>query len=105
MVLLLPQCTANVRPYQDPLIIGFFWEKVIHNREKCVVWAINYPFRCSFRNKPANGKDRQRYALYLTVFWFPSMCTLEKTVRNTVKLSGYRRVKTLDALPIFFLVQ
>jgi hypothetical protein len=28
------------------------------------------------------------HALYLTVFWFPSMCTSEKTVKKTVRLSG-----------------
>jgi hypothetical protein len=33
------------------------------------------------------------------------MCTSEKTVKNTVKQSAYRRVKTLDSLPILFLVQ
>jgi hypothetical protein len=66
---------------------------------------MNYPFQRIFKNKPPYGKDRQRYALYLTVFWFPSMCTSEKTVKNTVKLSCYRRVKTLDALQILFLVQ
>jgi hypothetical protein len=52
-----------------------------------------------------SGKDRQRYALYLTVFWFRGMCTSKKTVRNTVNLSGYRKVKTLDASPILFFVQ
>jgi hypothetical protein len=74
-------------------------------REKHTEQATNYPFQRIFQNKPPYGKDRQRYALYLTVFWFSPMCTLEKTVRKTVKLSGYRRVKTLDSLPILFLVQ
>jgi hypothetical protein len=74
-------------------------------REKRTEQATNYPFQRIFQNKPPYGKDRQCYALYLTVFWFPSMCTSEKTVRNTVNLSNYRRVKTFDALPIFFLVQ
>jgi hypothetical protein len=35
------------------------------------------------------GKDRQRHALYLTVFWFRLACISKKTVRNTVNLSGY----------------
>jgi hypothetical protein len=71
-------------------------------REKRTEQATNYPSQRIFQNKPPYGKDRQRYALYLTVFWFPSMCTSEKTVKNTVTLSGYQRVKTLDALHILF---
>jgi hypothetical protein len=63
------------------------------------------PSQCIFQNKPPYGKDRQRHALYLTVFGFPSICTSEKTVRNTVKLSGHQRVKTLDAPQILFSVQ
>jgi hypothetical protein len=74
-------------------------------REKHTKQATNYPSQRIFQNKPPYGKDRQRFALYLTVFWFPSMCTSEKTVKNTVKLSHYRRVKILDSLPILFLVQ
>jgi len=57
--------------------------------EKRSEQAINYPSNRIFQNKPPYGKDRQRYALYLTVFWFPSMYTSEKTVKNTVKLSCY----------------
>jgi hypothetical protein len=34
-------------------------------------------------------KDRQRYALYLTVFWFWLACISKKTVRNTVNLPDY----------------
>jgi hypothetical protein len=63
------------------------------------------PHNVFFRTIRPTDKDRQRYALYLTVFWFPSMCTSEKTVKNTVKLSSYLRVKTLDALQILFLAQ
>jgi hypothetical protein len=48
-----------------------------------------YPFQHIFQNKPAYGKDRQRYALYLTVLWFRLACISTKTVRNTVNLSGY----------------
>jgi hypothetical protein len=70
-------------------------------RKKRTEQATNYPFQRIFKNKPPYGKDRQRYALYLTVFWFPSMGTSEKTV----KLSCYRRVKILDGLQILFLVQ
>jgi len=74
-------------------------------REKRTEQATNYPFQRIFQNKPPYRKDRQRYALYLTVFWFPPMCTSEKTVKNTVKLSDYQRVNTLAALPIIFLIQ
>jgi hypothetical protein len=74
-------------------------------REKRTEQASNYPFQRIFYNKPPYGKDRQRYALYLTVFWSPSMCTSEKTVRNTVNLSGYRRHKLLRDLQIIFFVQ
>jgi hypothetical protein len=55
-------------------------------------------------SRPAE-KTVNGYALYLTVFWFPSVCTSEKTVKNTVKLSCYRRVKILGASQIIFLVQ
>jgi len=42
----------------------------------------------TFQNKPPRRKDRQRYPLYLTVFWFPLACISKKTVGNTVKLSA-----------------
>ncbi len=58
------------------------------SRENRTEEATNYPLQRIFQNKPPYGKDRQRYALYLTVFWFPSMCTSERTVKKTVKLSG-----------------
>jgi hypothetical protein len=32
--------------------------------------ATGYPFRGIFQNQTASGKDRQRYPLNLTVFWF-----------------------------------
>ena len=44
-----------------------------HGSRKCTEQAVNYPFHCVFGNKSAYGKDRQRYALYLTVFWFRRM--------------------------------
>jgi hypothetical protein len=59
-------------------------------REKRSEQAINYPSERIFKNKPPYGKDRQRYALYLTVFWFRLADISKKTVRNTVNLSGYR---------------
>jgi hypothetical protein len=40
------------------------------DREKRAEQATNYPSRRIFQNKLPHGKDRQRYALYLTVFWF-----------------------------------
>ena len=66
---------------------------------------MNYPSQRIFQSKPPYGKDRQRYALYLTVFWFWLACISKKTVRNTVNLSGYCRQKLLSALRILFLVQ
>jgi hypothetical protein len=36
-------------------------------------------------------KDRQRYALHLTVLWFRLARISKKTVRNTVNVSGYER--------------
>ena len=51
---------------------------------------MNYPSQRIFQNKPPHGKDRQRYALNLTVFWFRLADISKKTVRNTVNLSGYR---------------
>jgi hypothetical protein len=41
-------------------------------------------------NSPCK-KDRQRYALYLTVVWFRLARISKKTVRNTVSASGYWR--------------
>jgi hypothetical protein len=49
---------------------------------------MNYPFQRIFQNKPPYKKDRQRYPLYLTVFWFRLACISKKTVRNTVNLSA-----------------
>jgi len=59
-------------------------------REKRAEQATNYPSQRIFQNKPLYGKDRQRYALYLTVSWFRLADISKKTVRNTVNLSSYR---------------
>lgn len=50
---------------------------------------MNYPSQRIFQSKPPYEKDRQRYALYLTVFWFWLACISKKAVRNTVNLSDY----------------
>jgi hypothetical protein len=55
--------------------------------------ARNYPFQRILQNRSFYGKDRQRYPLYLTVFWFRLACILQKTVRNTVNLSAATRLK------------
>jgi hypothetical protein len=39
-------------------------------REKRAEQAMNYPSQRIFQNKPPYGKDRQRYALNLTVYGF-----------------------------------
>jgi hypothetical protein len=48
------------------------------------------PLTVLSRTEPAR-KDRQRYGLCLTVFWFRRMCSSKMTVKNTVKSSGYRK--------------
>jgi hypothetical protein len=65
-----------------------------HGSEKCTERATNCPFHRVLENKSTYGKDRQRYALYLTVFGFPAGAHLKKTVRNTVKSSSYAKRKT-----------
>src|SRR5436853_153764 len=40
------------------------------------------PFNAFSRTSRPTEKTRQRHTLYLTVFWFPSMCASEKTVKN-----------------------
>jgi len=45
---------------------------------------MNYPSQRIFKSKPPYGKDRQRYALYLTVFWFWLACISKLKV-------GYRQ--------------
>ena len=54
------------------------------DREKRAEQATNYPSQRIFRSKPPYGKDRQRYALYLTVFWFWLACISKLKV-------GYRQ--------------
>jgi len=51
--------------------------------EKCTEWAANRPFHRVFGNRSASGKDRRRYALYLTVFGFPADVHLKKTVKSS----------------------
>jgi hypothetical protein len=58
-----------------------------------------------FHEQATLPKKTQRYALYLTVFWFRRMCTSKKTVRNTVNLSAIESSKLLGAVIIFFIVQ
>ncbi len=65
--------------------------------------ATHYPFQRIFQNRPPDGKDRQRYPFYLTVFWFRLVCISKKTVRNTVNLCDW--LSLLDALLISFVVQ
>jgi hypothetical protein len=63
--------------------------------------AKNYAFQRIFQNQTASGKDRQRYPLYTTVFWFRLACILQKTVRNTVKLSATNRFKLAQRLSYY----
>jgi phage terminase small subunit len=44
-----------------------------------------------------SGKDRQRYALYLTVFGFTAGAHLKKTGRNIVKSSSYGKRERLTS--------
>jgi len=66
---------------------------------------MNYPFQRTFQNKPPYGKDRQRYPLYLTVFWFRPAGISKKTVRNTVNLSATDGLKLARRLLIPFVFQ
>ena len=66
---------------------------------------MNYPSQRIFKNNPPYRKDRQRYALNLTVLWFRLACISKKTVRNTVNLYGYDSTNLLDLLLIPFVVQ
>jgi hypothetical protein len=54
-------------------------------------------------NNSPSEKDRQRYALSLTVFWLRPMCASKKTVRKTVTTLGYRSSMPVDT-PIFLLI-
>ena len=58
-------------------------------REKRAEQATNYPSQRILQNKLPCGKVRQRYALYLTVYWFQLERISKKTIRNTVSSSGY----------------
>jgi hypothetical protein len=73
--------------------------------EKHAERAKNYPSQPIFQNKPPWRKDRQRYALQLTVFWFRLACISKKTVRNTVKLSAINGSNLLNAFLITFVFQ
>ena len=66
--------------------------------------AMNYPFQRTFQNKPPYGKDRQRYPLYLTVFWFRPAGISKKTVRNTVNYLRPTASNLLDVclFPLYF---
>ena len=60
---------------------------------------------CGFGNKLVYGKDRQRDAHNLTVFWYWLACISKKTARNTVNLSSYRRLKSARSLLIPFVIR
>jgi hypothetical protein len=46
-----------------------------------------------FRTSRPIRKSPSALLLYLTVFWFRLTCISNKTIRNTVNLSGYPKVK------------
>jgi hypothetical protein len=45
------------------------------------------PFPAHFLERSTYEKDRQRYALHLTVFWLRLVCISKKTDKKTVNLS------------------
>src|SRR5262249_50407171 len=54
---------------------------------------------------PSAFGDRQRYPLYMTVFWFPPARISKKTVRNTVNLSAADPDRLARRLLIPFVIQ
>jgi hypothetical protein len=50
----------------------------------------------------ASGKDRRRYALYLTVFGFTAGAHLKNTGRNIVKSSSYGKRETPYLTKVYY---
>jgi hypothetical protein len=67
--------------------------------------AKNCPFQRIFKNMPPYGKDRQRYPLYLTVFWFRLAVHFEKDRQKYRQFICCDWPRLLDALLIPFVIQ
>jgi len=72
----------------------------LFGREKRAEQAMNYPFQRILQNKPPHGKDRQRYALYLTVFLVSAGGHFKKDRQKYRQPPAIRSVNLLDALLI-----